>query len=113
MKFNIFQSIRFYCLAITTCFVLINISAQAQNRFQHLDKTNGLADNHVNSLAQDSLGYIWAQNPGVLSRYDGYNFKIFKHDPYDSSRSALNFVLGVLYTDGAGSVPCAICLVHG
>ena len=78
--------------------------AQSQYLFQLLDKSSGIADNHVNSIAQDSLGYIWFQNPGVLSRYDGYNFKIFKHNPNDSSRSALNFELGVLNTDGEGSV---------
>ena len=78
--------------------------AQSQYPFQLLDKSSGIADNYVNSIAQDSLGYIWFQNPGVLSRYDGYNFKIFKHNPNDSSRSALNFELGVLYTDGEGSV---------
>ena len=74
-------------------FLLLSTTAytQSQYRFQHYGRKDGLASDFVFSLAQDSLGYIWAQYYGGLSRFDGYNSKIYTYDPNDSLRSTLTF----------------------
>ena len=78
--------------------------SQSQYRFQNYDSRDGLVDNYVFSIRQDSLGYMWFQYYGGLTRFDGYSFKVYKHDPDDSLRAALNFLLGALRLDGKKNV---------
>ncbi len=64
-----------------------------------------MASDNVQSIVQDSLGYIWMSHPGVgLSRFDGYQFKTFRYDADDPARSALDFDPGYLMTDASGAV---------
>jgi len=42
--------------------------------FEHYLETQGLAQNNVNSIIQDSKGFIWMGTDDGLSRFDGYNF---------------------------------------
>lgn len=44
-----------------------------------LNTNNGLPDNNIRSLVQDSKGYIWMGSPNGLYRYDGYFFTTFRH----------------------------------
>jgi len=52
-------------------------------RFQHYDMSDGLASENAQEIVQDSLGYLWILHANGLSRYDGYTFKFYKHDPSD------------------------------
>ena len=71
--------------------------------FQHYDLKDGLADDFVWSIAQDSRGFMWFQYYGGLTRFDGYDFKVYKYNKEDS-RSALNSVLGPLHKDYRGNL---------
>ena len=59
---------------------MINLSAQTVV-FHNLSVLDGLPDNHVKSIIQDSSGFIWLGTQNGLARYDGYEFKIFKNEP--------------------------------
>lgn len=53
---------------------------QAQTfEFLHLDNTNGLSNNQVQCIFKDSRGFMWFATNSGLNRYDGTNFKIYKH----------------------------------
>ncbi len=67
--------------------------SQSQFRFEHLHRTDGLANEFVDGMSQDSLGYIWFHWPVAISRYDGYSFKVYKYDINDSLRKNLDFLL--------------------
>jgi signal transduction histidine kinase/DNA-binding response OmpR family regulator/ligand-binding sensor domain-containing protein len=74
------------------CVVHIDLSAQTvvaqpQYRFQHFDVNDGLPSHYVMSIAEDSLGFIWFSDFGGLTRFDGYTFKVYKHDPSNLTRS--------------------------
>ncbi len=59
-------------------------SAQAhiQNTiFKRLTVARGQASSVVYSIAQDRRGYIWFGGEGGLSKYDGYDIKVYEHDP--------------------------------
>ena len=43
--------------------------------------SNGLPDNNVRNLAQDSKGFLWLGTPDGLYRFDGYFFTHYKHIP--------------------------------
>jgi hypothetical protein len=73
--------------------------AQSEYRFQHFTTKDGLADDFAWTIKQDSLGYIWIQYYGGLTRFDGHNFKVYKYDKDDSRRSSLDFLVGGLSQD--------------
>jgi len=78
--------------------------AQSQYHFQHFGTQEGLANEFAYTMAQDGQGFVWIQYYGGLSRFDGYDFKVYKHDPADSTRSALDFLLGPLIVDPMGNI---------
>ncbi|HOP00471.1 MAG TPA: two-component regulator propeller domain-containing protein, partial [Bacteroidales bacterium] len=47
--------------------------------------TNGLAHNNVRAITKDSTGYLWIGSWDGLSRFDGYEFRNFFHEPDDST----------------------------
>jgi signal transduction histidine kinase/ligand-binding sensor domain-containing protein/DNA-binding response OmpR family regulator len=49
-------------------------------QFSNLDITNGLSNNQINCIYKDANGFMWFGTTSGLNRYDGYNFKIFKHE---------------------------------
>ncbi len=52
--------------------------------FEHLSVRQGLSQADVNCIFQDSRGFVWLGTQDGLNRYDGYGFRIYKHDPRDS-----------------------------
>ena len=65
----------------------------AQPYTQHqLSLEEGLSQSTVFSMAQDSAGFCWFGTQDGLNRYDGYQFEVFKHEPFDSTSLADNQV---------------------
>lgn len=52
-----------------------------QLRFRHITSEDGLSTNLVQTIIQDSLGFMWFGTQDGLNRYDGYQIKVFKNDP--------------------------------
>ena len=77
------------------------LSAQYDKyRFSRLDIAKGLSHNEVNCIFKDSKGFVWLGTLSGLNRYDGYSFKVFKHDLRDSS--SINDDLIVRIVQGPG-----------
>lgn len=53
--------------------------------FDRIDIKDGLSQNTVNEIIQDSRGFIWFATKDGLNRYDGSHFKVFRHLPYGRS----------------------------
>lgn len=51
--------------------------------FDQLGRRNGLSNSSVSSIVQDKDGFLWFGTQGGLNRFDGKNFKIYEHNPYD------------------------------
>ena len=80
-------------------------------RFEHITAEDGLSQASVTCIIQDSIGFMWFGTYDGLNRYDGYNFKIFKHElnnPHSISHSFVRTLLvdsrNLLWvgTDGGG-----------
>lgn len=54
-------------------------------RFERLSVEHGLSNFTVTSIVQDRQGFLWFGTADGLNKYDGYDFKIYKHDPADST----------------------------
>ncbi len=80
-------------------FLLASFSAYAQDlKFWHLTIREGLSNNSINCLLQDSKGFMWIGTSDGLNRYDGYKFEIYLHNPKDKYTLSNNFV-NALYED--------------
>jgi signal transduction histidine kinase len=68
--------------------------ARAQNSnyiFTNYTTAQGLPDNNIQSITQDSRGFLWIGTAEGLSRFDGKNFKNFFAAKNDSIIKANNF----------------------
>ena len=73
---------------LTICSLLvINLQSFSQYgdiRFELLSEENELLDGTIFCITQDSKGFLWIGGGySGLFRYDGYNFKLFHHNPDD------------------------------
>ncbi|MEM9663962.1 MAG: two-component regulator propeller domain-containing protein [Bacteroidota bacterium] len=62
-----------------------NVIAEVDLYFNRLTVNDGLPQNYVTALAQDSLGFVWIGTAGGLTRYDGLEVTIFQTNPDDPS----------------------------
>jgi signal transduction histidine kinase/ligand-binding sensor domain-containing protein/CheY-like chemotaxis protein len=49
-------------------------------RFDHLTAADGLSHTTVWDIHQDSRGFFWFATQDGLNRYDGYEFRVYRHD---------------------------------
>ncbi len=76
---------------------------QPNFQFQHINSEQGLSANTVLCITQDSKGFLWIGTFEGLNRYDGYNFKIFKHNPDDTTSIGDNSIYS-LFEDKSGTL---------
>jgi ligand-binding sensor domain-containing protein/signal transduction histidine kinase/DNA-binding response OmpR family regulator len=69
--------------------------------FKHYHVENGLSNNSVNCSMQDKKGFLWFGTINGLNRFDGYRFRIYRHDHDDSTSIGSNFIR-CLYEDKKG-----------
>ncbi|MGQ7857128.1 two-component regulator propeller domain-containing protein [Pedobacter sp. WC2501] len=80
------------------CAISLYIPLFAQEnvyQFSKLDISNGLSDNQVNAIFKDSKGFMWFGTMAGLNRYDGYEFKTFKHSAKDSSSLPSGYITDI------------------
>jgi PAS domain S-box-containing protein len=83
----------------------LNFAPGSVVRFEHLNSEDGLSQNAGLAIFQDSRGYLWIGTQDGLNRYDGYSFKIYKHDPDDPTSLSHNSILEIAEDqDGALSI---------
>jgi ligand-binding sensor domain-containing protein/signal transduction histidine kinase len=71
--------------------------------FLRLSRSQGLSQNRVTQIIQDNRGFMWFGTQYGLNRYDGYQFKVFKHDP-SKPDSFCGVYVSVLYKDRSGTL---------
>jgi ligand-binding sensor domain-containing protein len=73
----------------------LSVSAFAQKsvlRFSQYTANQGLSQNMVDCILEDSKGFIWFGTWNGLNRFDGYTFIIFKQKPDERKSLSNNFV---------------------
>lgn len=86
---------RIMLVFIVTYFNIANIVLglpPATHQFKQISIPEGLSQNSISSIIQDNNGFLWFGTQDGLNRYDGYEFKIFKHnlnDPHSLSDSKI------------------------
>ncbi|MBP1683496.1 MAG: signal transduction histidine kinase, partial [Ignavibacteriaceae bacterium] len=85
-------------------FVLITSPLFSQHdvlKLKKLTSDDGLSQNFISAIFQDKNGFMWFGTKDGLNRYDGYEFKVYRHNPFDSTSLSGNFILS-LFEDSKG-----------
>ena len=72
-------------------------------RFTRLSTADGPSQTVVGVIVQDDQGFMWFGAPYGLTRYDGYTFKLFVHDPRNPNSLSGTYVYS-LFKDHNGSL---------
>ncbi|HSP87784.1 MAG TPA: two-component regulator propeller domain-containing protein [Ignavibacteriaceae bacterium] len=69
----------------------------------HILSENGLSQNTVHHIHQDSKGFMWFATEDGLNKYDGYGFTIYKNNQKDKYSIPDNFIW-TIYEDKKGNL---------
>lgn len=79
-----------------TLLVIMIIEINAQNiNFKHFTSEQGLSQNFISCILQDSKGFMWFGTKDGLNRYDGYEFKVYRHDFFDTTSLSDNWISSI------------------
>ena len=92
----------FYFILLFPC-VVISQNDDRQISFRDLSVDDGLSQNSVVSIAQDSIGYMWFATQDGLNKYDGKEFTFFNKQFEDVTRPTYS-KLGKIYVDRTGII---------
>ncbi len=82
--------------------LLYPAAASPEASFVHIAEAQGLSNTDVRAIEQDQQGFLWfGTAQGGLNRFDGYEIKVFGHDPAQADSLVSNFVWSLL-VDHAG-----------
>ena len=66
---------------------------QEHYKFKYLTVDQGLSNNWVRSICQDSQGFIWFGTQNGASKFDGQTIVSYRHDPDDSTSLSSNILI--------------------
>lgn len=94
---NIYSCIK---LSIFICYST-SVVAQHNVTFTHITNLDGLSQSTVQTIVKDKYGFMWFGTRDGLNRYDGYSFKIYRHQSKDPKSLRKSDVL-CLFEDSEG-----------
>lgn len=90
-------------LKLFTLLVFLGQQAHSQLLFEHLTTADGLSQSTVWGIIQDKKGFIWMATSDGLNRYDGYSFKVFRHEPEQKNSLPISNIAAI-YADRNSTV---------
>ena len=70
-------------------------SKQIFRSTQNVSEAQIFSEQAVHAITQDHNGFIWFGTQQGLNRYDGYSFKTFVHDDYDSTSISAGWIVSI------------------
>ena len=64
--------------------------------YKQVSIDKGLSQSSVFTVIQDRFGFVWTGTSDGLNMYDGYEFKIFKHEPLNKNSISSNYITCLL-----------------
>lgn len=104
---NLFRDINRKIILIV--FLTIGVTLFAQDKlppklkFNSITVEDGLPNNIINAIVQDSVGYVWIATNDGLCRFDGKNYKTFRHSLENKNSISNNFIQS-LFVDSKGDL---------
>ena len=80
-------------LLLYFCLFFFKVFGQPEDyNFARVGVTSGLSNNHITGIYKDTRGFMWFGTVAGLNRYDGYQFRVFKHDARDAHSIVDNYI---------------------
>jgi ligand-binding sensor domain-containing protein len=104
------SSIRFFpakTLSLYSTFLFISLLITSvmprspDYKFEQISLEQGLSQSWITTIIQDTVGFLWISTHDGLNMFDGYNFKVYRHDPLDSTSLSGNWITNI-HTDRQG-----------
>ena len=92
-----------YCGAIILLLFIEAFGQVPDLNFKRYTKRDGLSGNTVTAFAQTPDGFLWLGTSDGLNRFDGLDFKVFRHQPHDTTSLSDN-VITALHVDYQGQL---------
>ena len=90
------------CMVALGVLCAVPLAAQPTHfPFEHITQEHGLSQGYVNCILQDRQGFMWFGTGDGLNRYDGYDFVVYRHNPFDM-HSISNNSIHTIYQDRSG-----------
>src|SRR5688572_27917268 len=90
------EALKMFLVVFAFLFSLPNIIAQNTDlHFKNFSNKDGLSSNLVNTILKDRYGYMWFGTEDGLNKFDGSNFRVYRHKPGDSTTIAGNAILAM------------------
>jgi ligand-binding sensor domain-containing protein len=84
---------RFFLIVITLLFTFAaNALEITRAKYEHFTVDEGLSQNNVEAIFQDSQGYIWIGTQNGLNKYNGLYFQTYLHESTDSNSLASSWI---------------------
>ena len=96
MKNNYYLKKRSIYLVFALFLLSVNIFP-LDLRFERVGIIDGLAGNSVSGIIQDKRGFIWFSTQDGLNRYDGREFLLFEHEPFNPQSLNHNLIQTIFY----------------
>ena len=79
----------FMNINIDTSYAIDNIN------FKNISIEDGLSQSTVETMIQDSKGYLWFGTNDGLNRYNGYEFKVYKNNKNSQNSLVSNYIIDI------------------
>lgn len=81
----------------------LEVLAYTDINFRSLTNEDGLSQATVETMIQDKQGYVWVGTNDGLNRYNGYDFKVYRHEEEVKNSIANNYIVDI-QEDGEGNI---------
>lgn len=85
----------FFVLVVDSLNALPQTIPEKRISVERIGIKEGLSQGMINSICQDHFGFMWFGTMDGLNRYDGYTFKVFRNNSFDSTSISGNFITSI------------------
>lgn len=88
----------YICICLIACTPIGVVAQTIQNakpHFSYFSISDGLSQNNVSCIFQDTKGFLWIGTHAGLNKYNGKQFENFVNDPEDSLSISDNTIFGI------------------
>ncbi|MEN2256878.1 two-component regulator propeller domain-containing protein [Paraclostridium benzoelyticum] len=95
-KMNLIKKINIFVLIMIFCGINLDLAyAYNDMSFKNITIEDGLSQSSINTLYQDTNGYMWIGTNDGLNRYNGYDFKVYSYNDKNKNSISNNFIIDV------------------
>lgn len=96
------KTLRIYIL-LAFSLIFSTITGSTGVHFSQITPQDGLSQNHINSIIQDTKGFLWIGTFNGLNRYDGSNIKKFYND-INNQKTLSHQSVNIIYEDNEKNI---------